>query len=305
MNRLVRQLKKIWVTGFFWFSFSIKNGLSQSEFYFICPGGLGDTFIACLLAEEFLKNHPGKKINLIIKPGQKDIPVLFPTINKIYFLPPQDPYQYNLFKKPAPGKLFFCHPRVNPQVLAAIGKDNFTLFDAYRTILKLPANREQTAASPQISPALRNSALEKFKNYNLPPGKTAILCPQANSLETLPLEFWEKLAQNLKKNNWTVCTNVIGKEVPVKDTVPINFSIAEAIPFAELAGRVIALRSGLCDILSSAEIRLEILYPDQPWCGGTIFSGASLKLMKISKNAREYILDKNNLDKTINDLSHE
>ena len=103
---------------------------------------------------------------------------------------------------------------------------------------------------------------ELFETRELIQGRTVVLAPYAGSfISNIPMSFWEKITVQLKAKGYTVCTNCYGdKELPINGTKPIGFSFSQAISFLNKAGGFIALRSGLCDIVSSSSAKQVILY---------------------------------------------
>lgn len=102
-----------------------------------------------------------------------------------------------------------------------------------------------------------------FDNMNLEPGKTVILSPFAYSISIQPpKEFWERLISELKNNGFNVCINVNSEEEEsYYDAPTICFEIKESGSVLEFAGTFIGMRSGFCDVISSAKCRKIILYP--------------------------------------------
>lgn len=111
------------------------------------------------------------------------------------------------------------------------------------------------------------SNIEKYNNEfekkKLEPGKTVILSPFAYSINIQPPKgFWEKLINELRKNGLSVCINVNNeKEESYFDAPAICFEIKESGSVLEFAGTFIGMRSGFCDVTSSAKCRKIILYP--------------------------------------------
>jgi hypothetical protein len=105
---------------------------------------------------------------------------------------------------------------------------------------------------------------ELFTQKALPKGRTVIIAPYANSAKMLPPWFWEKLTRSLSQMGYKVCVNINSKtEInPFTDIEEISFSYKESVAVLEYAGFFIALRSGLCDIVSSAKCKKIILYPE-------------------------------------------
>lgn len=101
-----------------------------------------------------------------------------------------------------------------------------------------------------------------FVRKKLRRGKTVILSPYAGSfISEMGIEEWARIARQLMERGYDVCTNCNGKsESPIEGTVPIFFPYYEAVSVLEYAGGFIALRSGFCDIASSARCKMVIIY---------------------------------------------
>lgn len=142
-----------------------------------------------------------------------------------------------------------------------------------------------------------------FKKYKLERGYTVLLSPYANSLNGIPLKFWEKLASELNERGYRVCTNSFGlSEPPIKGTCGVALQYSDIIEFVEQAGTAICLRSGLCDIISSAKCRKIILYPSQDLYSvmgglGSSYEYFSLNRMGLCYDAIEYELPCDNKSK--------
>lgn len=95
-------------------------------------------------------------------------------------------------------------------------------------------------------------------------GKSIILAPYTNSVSELPLQFWEILAERLKKLDYFVFTNTVGKQKPVKGTKKIEIPLEQIGIYLDYAGYFIALRSGLCDIVGHSSCKQIIIFRE--WC---------------------------------------
>jgi len=110
----------------------------------------------------------------------------------------------------------------------------------------------------------------------------------------MPVIFWEVLAEIFLAQGWTPVTNVSGDNLSViRGTKPVMFTLGEALPFCELAGRVVASRSGLCDLLSSLEEKLTVIYLRQTWNAGTVLTGCGLQRMRLAERTREFEISPN------------
>ena len=137
-----------------------------------------------------------------------------------------------------------------------------------------------------------------FEEHGLVAGRTVLLAPYAGKSEMwgIPMSFYAELADKLRAAGFSVCTNGGGKkEPPVPGTKPLLVPYRLVQPFCERAGIFIGLRSGLCDIVSSARCRKVVLYSDEVKTGGpcTWMDFFSLEKMGLCKAVTEsYIGDR-------------
>ncbi|MDR2089460.1 MAG: hypothetical protein LBP73_08905 [Clostridiales Family XIII bacterium] len=105
--------------------------------------------------------------------------------------------------------------------------------------------------------------LPSFENREkIPQGRSVILSPYAKSVVELPFRFWERIADEHLARGYAVYTNAQGDEQPVRGTLPLSVPIAQMPAAAEHAGTFIGLRSGLCDVLFTANCRKTVVFPD-------------------------------------------
>lgn len=103
----------------------------------------------------------------------------------------------------------------------------------------------------------------KEKYPSLSEGHSVLLSPYANTVTDVDVSFWEHIAEKMKKKGYSVFTNSAGETEPViKGTEKVFVPFSEVIGFVEMAGCFIGVRSGLCDIISSASAKKIILYPE-------------------------------------------
>ena len=106
---------------------------------------------------------------------------------------------------------------------------------------------------------------ELFERTGMREGRTVVLSPFAGTMRTLPVWFWKKLVTMFKKKGFDVCTNCAGRgEVPVEGSESVYVSYMSLRLFVERAGYIIGLRSGLLDIIESAQCKKVALYTYGP-----------------------------------------
>ena len=105
-------------------------------------------------------------------------------------------------------------------------------------------------------------------------------------LKKLPTEFWEKLAEELKKRGYQVFTNCSGsaEEPVIRHTSKIFPKYSEIEEVVEEMGNCISVRSGFSDFVSDANARKLVLYPTKGY-----LNSWSLYRVKEVQNCREIV----------------
>ena len=96
--------------------------------------------------------------------------------------------------------------------------------------------------------------------------RAVILSPYAKSVTALTFKIWEDIVSDYLEQGFQVFTNVVGDEKPLKGTIPISPAICEMKSAVERAGTFIGIRSGMCDVIRTADCRKIALYPDYNYC---------------------------------------
>lgn len=169
------------------------------------------------------------------------------------------------------------------------GLDFNTMFQ--KTVFFAPIRRKKPDLIKESSDIL-------FEQYGLVKNRTVVLAPYANTTKLIEEKYWMKMVDRLRSKGYSVCTNVAGSEKPVGDTTGIMIPYRMLMDFLEKAGAIIALRSGLCDIISGSDAKKLILYPPgQSFINSTYFDYFSLEKMGISDgNLWEWIAEEEKMD---------
>ena len=93
-------------------------------------------------------------------------------------------------------------------------------------------------------------------------GETAVLAPHAKSVLPLPAELWTAIAADCRRRGLQVLTNTAGDEPPIPGTEAVSPPLNEMKSLVEQAGLFVGIRSGLCDVIRTADCRKIALYPD-------------------------------------------
>ena len=139
------------------------------------------------------------------------------------------------------------------------GINDYTWGDMFRDI-GMGLDKEDACDVGYFTRDLKNIK-DYFERNKLTPGHTVIFSPYANTFANISEKTWETLANYLKQLGYCVCTNCDGeKEKPIRGTKQCFFKYKDMISALEYAGCFIGLRSGLCDIASSAKCKKIVIY---------------------------------------------
>ena len=244
----------------------ILSKYGSEDILFVCPyPGTGDVYMACGFLEKYLKQHNIKNYILAVVGnncvkvarlfGIKDIECITDE-EKTRLLKAWEFLGSEVLNiKPLLYWGWRTKKYLNPRNYPQITFTEMFMYDVY-------GFDEMTEfRHPDID---RGSTFAKdlFEKYRLQKGKTVIIAPYAGSfVSEIKLTEWEKLVNSLISVGYDVCTNCYGEhEKPIKGTTPIQFPYEEVVNVLEYAGVFIAIRSGLCDIASSAKCKMIIIY---------------------------------------------
>ena len=238
--------------------------VDESYYYIVFPYGMGDTLYALSFAEAFRKKENiSKRLCFIIKKAHKGIAGWFlkdddevivsddlvkslnefSISNGVWKL---GNYLYAHFKKDPSGNLYKEYFDIGANML-----------DKYRSLVfDLPDDTETAV------PVIPDASYDLIEKYGIDKN-TIILMPYARSQNWLPEGFWEALVRLFDRNGYKVLTNVVQGEPQIEGTTAMSESVEETAGLCKAALAVIALRSGLCDILALIDTPMFVIYTDR------------------------------------------
>lgn len=101
---------------------------------------------------------------------------------------------------------------------------------------------------------------------SIPKGNAVILAPYAKSVTALPAEIWKDVVSYYNNLGKICYTNVVGDEQPLEGTIAISPKIGEMKSVVERAGCFVGIRSGMCDVIRTADASMTALFPDYNYC---------------------------------------
>jgi hypothetical protein len=238
------------------------------EHLIVCPlNAIGDAYVSMSYMPEYL-NEKGIKKCIAVVNGESCLQVatMFGVKAVCLDTKEMDNLVQAIIFTHEPSCILAHHDRVYTDISVKwLNKHKISFYDYYKQIIYgLPQSAKQTLPM----------GLKPFNNLMaLPQGKTVIVAPYAKSIVGLADEYWQEKIKQYKLKGYTVCTNVSGNENALAGTVPLSFPLNQAIAAVEYAGTFIGIRSGLCDIIDSANCEKTVIFPDR------YYSSTEMKLI--------------------------
>lgn len=135
-----------------------------------------------------------------------------------------------------------------------------TWMQLYKQMLHLNGTAEPR--HPVRKPQIADQARLFCEANDVAAGRSVILFPYAQSLPVKAQDHFAQLAIALSNDGHDVFTSVAGSEQPIAGTRALSIPFALLPDIVEHAGWVIAVRSGICDIVSPVPCRKSFIYPN-------------------------------------------
>lgn len=245
----------------------LKKQYGKDVHFLMIRCATGDVYIVCKYLKQYLKNH--NITNFVIlgdAKGITKIPKLF-GYKRTLSLSAQlaervqhawEFYHFKEFHLLLYWRTFPFHFSIARML------EKFTFLDSFHYWIF----NNEIEYSQLDSPVFKDSSpelIEKYEKMGVKKGRSVILSPYAYSVKKTNPEFWQIIIDELVKRNYKVFIN-IDKALEVNcftNCEEIFFPYNEAKALLEYAGCFLAIRSGLCDILSDIDnCKRIILYPE-------------------------------------------
>jgi hypothetical protein len=272
----------------------IINELPDDSYLYLCPyAGTGDVYLSCMYMNAYAnkQNHKNFCVVVVGKANYKVAMLFkFQYIVSISQVEADCLVRLSMVLGKDDEHIKIMHhdaPQLHTGILENLRNINEINFnDLYlNNVFQLQLKDRQMPHFNYDTVDIENV----FDKYNLKKGKTVVISPYANTLPPLPEWVWVNLADKLFDKGYCVCTNVgTPTEKAIKGTIPLKFEFAISVPLLEQCGYFIGIRSGLCDIVSSAKCKKIIVYqPYLFWGAGDNLDYFSLNKIKLCNDAIE------------------
>lgn len=239
----------------------VYNRIKQEEPLFVFPfPSIGDAFLIGLYFSQY-KLINQQKIRVVVgSKGAYKIMQMF-NIKELEIVSEQELdalFKFVSFCEKNKEEVFICSWMFVFELMARYKKLSFSEFCA-KYVFRLENKKE--ANFPSIwDVKLRESELE---NKGLVKGKTIIVAPYANSVQELPIQFWEELVKRLINMGYYVFTNVSGNQKAIKGSNGLKIPLNQLGNYLEFAGYFVSLRSGLCDIVGHSICKQIVIFREE------------------------------------------
>lgn len=277
---------------------------------FIHPtSSIGDTYLGQLLLQEYVKEHKlDWWVNVALDTnGNRGIISMFNS--KLNFFLEKEEIdclmQFSSFINMNDGriKILSNYLPYSAQYGNITNYHNINLLDNFKYgTFCLPTNVIPKHPTKLYHSKEIDEYVEKmFIEHDLIEGRTVMLFPSAKTVSGLRESFWNKLCNYLIGKGYMVCVNKVDLCVEIKNAKLIDCKLEAIREFVEKAGGFVALRSGMCDVISGTIAKKIILYPNRIRGYGTLFQYFSVNQMGLCQDATEFVFEDNE-DELLNNI---
>lgn len=280
----------------------LKLGIYKSEHVFrnrenpvrisiLIPDSLGDIAVNSSVTQYFKARFPGTEITLITHPKYLKAGYFDPNYDVLLEYPPKylqfEPWalsyqnQFDIAKELTPDmdRLYLCQP--SSWCDHVVTKHN--MLNLQNRLCKVPLDA-------QFMPKLRvpvevQTEVAQFRATLPPPVILLIREAYTANYHSHVSEYWKQLAAEAVAEGYTVLDNSKTPIIDHEKCLPVGeMPLAKLVALARLCDGVVALRSGMCDLIGFAgQSRQYVLYPEvcYPFSRMSFLSWCSLAAMGV------------------------
>lgn len=233
--------------------------------YLLQITNMGECYLFCTLFKKICQIHHSKKpVIFITKKIYKDIiSMMLPNmhIEMIYtgidvlLNCTKDVYTTNGHKIFIPFTLKYL-----TSIEKKFNDKNIHYFTEMEKHLGISPSESITYLCPHVSKNIEYTVEQKICELSLNKSNFVILCPEASTCAMYSQSFWNKLVAHFLHNNIDVFLNIIDQRNYINGTKSLFLNIDELVYLSRFAKRIIGIRSGILEILSSTHTPIEALY---------------------------------------------
>lgn len=141
-----------------------------------------------------------------------------------------------------------------------------------------------------ISTSVEKNVYEKSREINLNWEKFIVISPEAVSQKPLSISFWKGICMSFLQKGYDVFVNTNDPQYLLPGTKNYFFNFEEVYFLIEKSKGIIALRSGLCDIIACAHVDKYVVYTEYDNFGSLLERYTLIKYPGVDlKTVHEYL----------------
>lgn len=252
----------------------------KDNYIFLLPSHIGDIYATFSLFNSFKRKYLASRITVLIDKKFEFLVKMFPEIDNYVHIPAKycDIFTFGYLgkilgtRRPQIGKIAIAHPG---SILKLAEIKDWTLFDLYP--LQLGLNNNYSYELP-ILYNCTNIKLKENLDKMFNDKKVIYLFTHARSMKPskeFP-EYLRKLLTMALESGYEIVFNEPIDEKFFETFIPkdkmtklhfLHVNLEDIIYVAEYFKNVVVFRSGMADLLTSAKVRMVVLYSAQYWNG--------------------------------------
>lgn len=277
-----------------------KTKTGARDFLFIEPYSAGDVFHTLSFINEFRRVHctDGQKINFICNERGIGVVKLFRNVDlamSMNLLPLEFHLESLVQRFPALQSgvpIITCPDMYSRGFLARLYLENLINGLTCRKLI-MELDLKFRPELPNLDDNLANLSIKKAQRFGINSGSILIF-NHASSMKSLDPEVFDCLKKYAGRVFYDASKSGHGV---IPWAIPIHLSIEDVPYFANYAGTVISIRSGLTDVLSLSKANIITIYPNEDhlhdWHGDK---------KKVAMNYKGYTLEKFEIGSRANEI---
>jgi len=236
----------------------------NNNVFFIIPYGIGDAII-CFGLKEAIEKRYNHKITFVVKKSQEPLIKMFNikdyriknfSNEELQEIAANNPV-------PTPGNYFVGHPHFGKYAYLdnSFLSHEISFTKLFTAFLDLDGDTKLNIPKLSVTPCVNIKEKYKIKDFN----RLILVLPEVKSaspIERLQDDFFLKKITEFENKGFQVLVNTEKKDSLVYGNRGFFFSLEELLFLSSVCHKVIAARSGICDLIYTVASNLYIFYPN-------------------------------------------
>lgn len=264
--------------------------IDETKAYIYSPFGIGDLIISYGL-RKYIERAYNVTLVYIVKPSHEPIAEMMSMTQYIVGTLTEEEIEYSSKKIhcPVSGEIFILHPAFHNN--GEINRDFLNFEIGFRSSFCKLLGLDESETFLDITVTCNDGILNESRQQ-LINSKIVIILPEMNSAseyENLSTVFFEKIVEKYVQLGWHPLVNLTKDKQSILSKYKYDFSIEEIVVLAKKGCKIIAMRSGLTDLLYTIAVDMTVIFPNVAFW--KLFNFSEIFPTKINPNIKEVIVD--------------